>query len=191
MIPKEQYPYIGLALMALLLLAQWAWCFYVAYPISFERKLKKGKPWVYIPLRWRGTYKLQIVVVSRLLTLAVVAVSVALLSHYTEKNAGPWLIAFALTLGFLALRVNSLWQDMRYQQQEDSYYFLHDELRTRLEGEGKDMAESAFKSLAAYQHQNLLRKADEKGQLIRILREQARTSRKYRRDVRTREPVET
>ena len=54
----------------------------------------------------------------------------------------------------------------RYRQQEDAYYFLHDELRAKLESEGKDMAESAFKSLAAYQHQNLLRKADEKGKLL-------------------------
>ncbi len=191
MIPKEQYPYLGLGALAVLLALHWAWCFYVAYPISFERKLKKGKPWVYIPLRWRGGYKLQIVLVSRILLLAVVAIGVALLSHYTRKAAFPWLFAFGVSLGFLALRINALWMDMRYQQQEDSYYFLHDELRTRLESEGKDMAESAFKSLAAYQHQNLLRKADEKGELIRILREQAKMSRKYRRDVRPREAVET
>ena len=191
MIPKEQYPYIGIGMLVALLAIHWAWCFYVAYPISFEKKLKKGKPWVYIPIRWRGGYKLQIVLFSRILILAVLALGVALVSHYTRRTETPWIIGFTALIGFALVRLNALWLDSRYQQQEDSYYFLHDELRTRLESEGKDMAESAFKSLAAYQHQNLLRKADEKGDLIRTLREQAKLSRKYRRDVRTREPVET
>jgi hypothetical protein len=53
------------------------------------------------------------------------------------------------------------------------------------------MAESAFKSLAAYQHQNLLRKADEGGTLLKTLKNQAKISRKYRKEVRTRETVET
>lgn len=190
-VPAEQVPYIGLGLLALLLVLHWAWCWYVSYPIAFERHLKKGKPWVYIPLRWQGGRKLRIVFFSRLLMLAVVAVGVALARHYSRRGEAPWLFAYFLILGFLVLRLNALWLMLRYQQQEDGYYYLHDELRTRLESEGKDMAESAFKSLAAYQHQNLLRKADEKGELLKTLRNQARMSRKYRKDARAREPVET
>ena len=53
------------------------------------------------------------------------------------------------------------------------------------------MTDSAFKSLAAYQHQNLLRKADEQGQLIQTLRAQSRMSRKHRKDVKAEAPVET
>lgn len=177
--------------MAALLAAQWAWCWLVAYPIAFERELKKGKPWVYIPLRWQGGRKFRILLFSRLLMLAMVALGVALAGHYTRRHEVPWLFAYFLILGFVIMRLNGLWLDLRYQQQEDSYYFLHDELRVRLENEGKDMAESAFKNLAAYQHQNLLRKADEKGELIKTLRAQARMSRKFRKESRTKEPVET
>jgi hypothetical protein len=129
--------------------------------------------------------------VTRTLMLALAAVGVLLLSHYSRKSEGPWMLLFTVAVGFLVIRLNSLWLDSRYHQQEDSYYFLHDELRAKLESEGKDMAESAFKSLAAYQHQNLLRKADEKGMLIKTLRSQAKMSRKYRKDVRSRETVET
>ena len=191
MISNPKFLYTAWGVLAALLLLHWAWCHFVAFPISFERKLKRGKPWVYIPIRWKGAYKLQIQLFTRLLMLAVVAVGVILLSHYSRKSEGPWMLLFVVAVGFLVLRLNSLWLDSRYRQQEDSYYFLHDELRAKVESEGKDMAESAFKSLAAYQHQNLLRKADEKGLLIKTLRSQAKMSRKYRKDVRSRETVET
>jgi hypothetical protein len=190
-LPAEQVPYIGLGLFAALLLLHWAWCWMVAYPIAYEKQLKKGKPWVYIPMRWQGGRKMRIVLGTRLLMAALVALGVALAGHFTHRLEWPWLFAYFLVLGFLALRLNALWLELRYQQQEDAYYFLHDELRARLESEGKDMAEPAFKNLAAYQHQNLLRKADEKGEFLKTLRAQARESRKYRKEARTREPVET
>jgi hypothetical protein len=191
MISNPKYLYTAWGLLLGLLIAHWAWCQFVAFPISFERKLKKGKPWVYIPIRWKGAYKFQVLLFTRILMLLVVANGVVLLRHYTGKTDGAWILLFAVGTGFLVIRLNSLWLDSRYHQQEDSYYFLHDELRAKLESEGKDMAESAFKSLAAYQHQNLLRKADEGGTLIKTLGVQAKMSRKYRKDVRTRETVET
>lgn len=191
MISREQYPYIGIGLLAALMVAHWAWCCYVAFPMAFERQLKRGKAWVYIPIRWKGGYKLQIALVTRIMLLVATGLSTALAIHYSQRNGATWLMAFALAAGFGMLRLNSLWLSIRYSQQEDGYYFLHDELRTRLESEGKDMPESAFKSLAIYQHHTLLRKADEKGELIKALRTQASMSRKYRKDVRPREPVET
>jgi hypothetical protein len=191
MIPREHYPYVGLGLLAALLIAHWAWCCYIAFPMAFERQLKRGKPWVYIPIRWKGGYKLQIALVTRLLLLGATVLVTALAAHYTRKETNVWLLAFALPTGFVMLRLNALWLSIRYRQQEDGYYFLHDELRTRLESEGKDMPESAFKSLAIYQHHTLLRKADEKGELLKALKTQARMSRKYSKDVRPREPVET
>lgn len=191
MTPKLNYQYLALGLLAGLLVVHWMWCHFVAYPISFERKLKRGKPWVYIPIRWKGAYKFQIQLLTRLLMLAVIAPAVALLAQYTRRADGLWILIYTAAVGYLVVRLNTFWLDFRYRQQEDAYYFLHDELRTKLEGEGKDMGESAFKNLAAYQHQNLLRKADQGGTLIKTLKSQAKTSRKHRKDVRTREPVET
>jgi hypothetical protein len=191
MIPKANYPYIILGLFVGLMIVHSLWCLYIAYPISFEKNLKKGKSWVYIPLRWKGFYKIQVLFFSRIIMICMVALGMFLLSHYTRKSGGAWLAAFGLGLGVMIWKLNSLWLVRRYHQQEDSYYFMHDELRTKLEGEGKDMGDSAFKNLAAYQHQNLLRKADEKGQLIKTLSIQAKQSRKYRQQSRPKEPVET
>lgn len=191
MISKPNSQYIAWGLLAGLLIVHWLWCQFVAYPISFEKNLKKGKPWVYIPLRWKGVRKIQIRFFSRVIMIGLVAAGILLVSLYTHKAGGVWFMAYGVALGILVMRLNTLWLTMRYRQQEDSYYYLHDELRAKLEGEGKDLAESAFKSLAAYQYQNLLRKADEQGILIKTLREQAKESRKHRKEVRTRETVET
>jgi len=191
MLENIRYQYISLGLLVGLLVFQWIWCQFVAYPISFERQLKKGKPWVYIPLQWKGGYKFQILLFSRALMVCLIAVGVLLLTHYTHKAGALWFAGYGIAIGLLVLRLNSFWMNWRYHQQEDSYYFLHDELRVKLESEGKDMADSAFKSLAAYQHQNLLRKADEQGHLIQVLRSQSKKSRKYRKDVSMRETVET
>src|SRR3954462_9111321 len=136
---KIQYQYIAWGLLVGLLALHWVWCQFVAYPISFEKKLKRGKSWVYIPLKWKGSYKVQIRFFSRLLMVCMVVVGLLLVSYYTHKTTRTWFFAYGIGLGFLVLRLNSLWLEIRYQQQEDSYYYLHDELRVKLESEGKDM----------------------------------------------------
>jgi hypothetical protein len=191
MLAKINHQHILLGFFVGLMVLHFLWCHFVAYPISFERHLKKGKSWVYIPLRWRGGQKMQIVLVSRILMVLIVALGVVLLSLYTRRASWPWYTGFGVVAGLLVLRLNTLWLMFRYKQQEDAYYYLHDELRARLEGEGKDMGDTAFRNLAAYQHQNFLRKADEQGQLIQTLKSQSRLSRKRRKDVTAPEPVET
>ena len=192
MLANIHFQYILLGSFIGLLVLHFLWCHFVAYPISFERNLKKGKSWVYIPIRWKGGQKLQILLVSRILMIGIVALSVVLLSLYTRRASWGWYAAFGVGATLLILRLNTLWLLFRYKQQEDAYYFLHDELRTKLENEGRDMGDAAFKNLAAYQHQNLLRKADEQGRLIQTLRSQSKLSRKQRKDVKPRvEPVET
>jgi hypothetical protein len=191
MTEKMQLLYIAWGLLSSLLILHWAWCQFIAYPISFEKQLKKGKPWVYIPLQWKGFYKFQIRTVSRLIMLGLVGSGIFLVSLYSSHSSAPLYMAYGVAMGIIVNRLDSLWLHIRYRQQEDSYYHLHDELRAKLEGEGKDMGEAAFKSLAAYQHQNLLRKADQQGILIKTLRDQAKVSRQHRKTAPIREPVET
>ena len=187
---KLQHQYLAWGLLATLLVLHWLWCQFVAYPIAFEKNLKKGKPWVYIPVRWKGGYKLLIRFVTRLILLALIGIGILLANLYFGETHIAWYSAFGIALGFLALRLNSVWLQSRYRQQEDLYYRLHDELRAKHVLEGKDVGESTFKSLAAYQHQTGLRKADEQGQLIKTLRAEAKISRKYHKEAHLREPVE-
>lgn len=167
------------------------WCHFIAYPQAFEKHLKNGKPWVYIPLRWKGFYKSQAMWIGRLLLLAALGFGLAIVALASKTQMTlSLLVAFVLLLALL-LRWNALWLSLRYRQQEDTYYHLHDSLKEKLENEGKDFTEAAFRNLAAYQHQHLLRKADEGGHLTQTLRQQAQLSKARKRVQPARETVES
>jgi len=156
-------------------------CYFLAYPLSFERQLKQGKHWVYIPQRWRGFHKARALWLSRLLIVLTVSLGVMVFTQVTGKRVWTWQAGMAMLLLLIVYRLNSFWVGLRYRQQEDTYFQLHDTLRDKLESEGKDYTETAFRNLAAYQHHNLLRKADENGRLLPVLRQQARLSRERRK----------
>ncbi len=106
-------------ILFLLLAGQFFWSNFMAYPAAFERQLRGGKTWVYIPLRWKGFYKSQISSLSRILILAIAADGTALFLHYAHRKQ-PWiLIPVALVLAAAAVRLGGLWNHLRYRQQED------------------------------------------------------------------------
>lgn len=171
--------------LALLLAAQAVWGLFFAYPVGFERMLRRGRTWVYVPLGWKGFRKLQILFVSRVLVLGVTVTGTylaALLFILREgrKHGSLWIAGTILVLYVIAAWLQATWNGLRYRQQEDAYYLLHDELRAKLEGENKDYSETQLRSLSAYQHQQRLRKADEEGKLLPVLQAEARLFRQAR-----------
>lgn len=166
------------------------WCQFVAYPLVFEKQLRQGKPWVYIPLRWNGLHRQQAMWVSRLFVLGHGLFAMWIWEIASGKTGWSWRIPAAI-LGFvIGMRLHALWLGLRYRQQEDSYFHLHDSLREKLENEGKDYSEAAFRNLANYQHHQLMRKADEEGLFRQTLKQQAKLSRERRKKAPTLPPVE-
>ena len=164
--------------LVLFLLSHFAWCQFAAYPAAFERRLRQGKPWVYIPRRWKGFHKFAVLWLSRGLMLGMVGTGTALVIRYTERRLPSWIVGLvAVALWVAATRLDALWTNLRYRQQEDAYYRLHDELRGKLDQDGKDYTEAQFRSLAAYQHQQRLHKADESGEFLTVLRQESRLAR--------------
>ncbi len=174
--------------LILLIVGHLLWCQFMSYPASFERQLRRGKPWVYIPLRWKGIRKFGTLTFSRLLVLGIAAEGAVLLLHQLGRKEPVWFLASAILFLVAALRLDTFWTERRYHQQEDAFYLLHDELRAKMEHEGKDFTDSQCRSLAIYQHQQRLRKADEAGHLIAAMRQEAKRSRRH---VAVDEPVET
>lgn len=160
--------------LVLLFAAQSLWNLFFSYPASFERMLRRGRSWVYVPLRWKGMRKLQILFVSRLIVVAIGATGALLLMHYTEKRQSWWVIGFFVLCYAAGAWLQGFWNAFRYRQQEDAYYLTHDELRDKLELENKDYNEAQIRSLSAYQHQQRLRKADEDGTFLAVLQAEAR-----------------
>jgi hypothetical protein len=176
---------------ALTLLFHALWCHNVAYPRGFEKHLKNGKPWVYIPIRWKGLRKSFALWVENGMLLLALALGIALVHELGSKHSPIALAVAFIVLSVALFRWNALWLSFRYRQQEDSYFHLHDSLKEKLASEGKDYTETAFRNLAAYQHHQLLRKADEGGHLTLTLKQQARLSREHRRILPSRETVES
>jgi hypothetical protein len=167
------------ALISLLAL-QFVWAHFVAYPARFERMLRKGRTWIYIPLRWKGLYKLQVLFVSRLLVVLIALAGLFVLVHHTHHRHPLWVAGFTAACYFLALWLGSFWTTWRYRQQEDAYFLQLDELRAKMELENKEFTDVQLRNLSAYQHQQKLHRADEEGKFLIVLREEARRFRRER-----------
>jgi len=163
--------------LVLLLAAGPLWSLFFSYPAGFERMLRRGRSWVYVPMRWKGFRKLQILIVARLIVLGIAVCGALLLTHYTGKRQTWWLVGFLVAVYAVASWLQGVWTAMRYRQQEDAYYLMHDELRDRFVEENKDYTEAQVRSLSAYQHQQRLRKADEENRFLAVLRAEARRAR--------------
>lgn len=175
--------------LLLLLILQALWGQFFSYPAAFERMLRRGRNWVYVPLRWKGFRKAWILVISRLLTVGIAVLAAFLWMHYSDRREPLWLAGCAALAAIGAHWLQGFWNHLRYRQQEDAYFFLHDELRTRLERENKDVNRAQLRSLSSYQHQQQLRKADEEGRFLAVLRQEARRFRQAKPD--TFPPAET
>jgi len=167
----------------LFIVADFLWCQFAAYPSAFESQLRRGKSWIYIPLGWKGFRKFFVLSLSRLLILSVAGSGTILAAHYLPPSYlmgrhGPfWIAGVAVFLFLAATRLDAFWNHLRYRQQEDAYYRLHDELSAKWQEEGKDYTEVQIRSLTAYQHQQSLHKADEAGKFLSALKSGAKRAR--------------
>ncbi len=174
--PWQTVDYIVLAIALGLLLIHWAWCSYLAYPMELEKQLKSGKSWVYVPLHWTKGRKFSLALVTRLLLAATSAGQIGVLHHFFPfPHWGVAAGAFIVTL-LVLWRLQRFWVMRRYKQEEDVYFRMHDQLRDKLSQEGKFPAEMAFKSLATYQFQMYLRKADEAGNFLSALKREKKSA---------------
>jgi hypothetical protein len=160
--------------LVFLLVSQALWALFLGYPATFERMLRRGRVWIYVPLGWKGFRKLQILFISRLIILGITASGTLLFVHYSDRRQSLWVAGFLVLCYAVAVWLQGFWSGIRYRQQEDAYYLLHDELRVKLEQENKDYSEQQLRSLSSYQHQQRLRKADEEDKFLAVMRAEAR-----------------
>jgi hypothetical protein len=166
--------------LVVLLGAQAAWSLFVGYPAAFERMLRRGRAWVYVPQRWKGLHKFYVLLASRLLVAAIALLVTLLLSQYTGRVHAAWLAGFFAVAWFAATWLQGFWSGFRYRQQEDGYFLMLDELRAKMEQENKDFNDAQLRSLSAYQHQQRLHVADEGRRFLEALASEARRFRQAR-----------
>src|SRR5690606_28021971 len=80
--------------LVFLLVCQALWALFLGYPAVFEKMLRRGRAWMYVPLHWKGFRKMQILFLSRLLTAAIAVTAALLLVQYTDQRQGYWVAGF-------------------------------------------------------------------------------------------------
>lgn len=151
-----------------------------AFPLALEKKLKEGRSWIYLPLGWSRSKRLRIRALAFLLFCLSVGLGAASIALFTHRRDPASFLAFALALALLLLPLDAYLRSLAFRQQEDLYYFVHDELKRQAADGPREMSDAAVRNLASFRHQSLLRKADEAGKLSRELKHQLREYRRMR-----------
>lgn len=159
----------------------WYLDWFVLYPSWFERQIRLGKKWVYVPIFWKK-HKF-ILGISGLLArfglLGAMFVGLFLpMKAQFDEYLMPWVIvciciATALAFDFVMQR---LFLPYRYKQQEQSYFT--DLIRAFQEADalGQRPNEIEIRSRVSWEHQCALLKADENGRFLEFLRDRAKRS---------------
>lgn len=142
-----------------------------AYPSFLEKQIKKGKPWLYMPLSWNSKKKAYINFTSQIFyTLTICSILFGLLVSPIEH----WKSFIITAISALILLVLGKWKiRKRFQQQVNSYFSFVDAVTAEFEREGKGFSEQELHNLASYQFQNAMRSADSNSRLLKELDERS------------------
>ena len=141
-----------------------------------EKFIKKGRAWLYVPLRWTGFRKFSILLLTRLFYLMVPGLVFWTLWIWIPQ----WRLELhgALTLGFAIgfAYYTRILLYRRFKQQVDAYFST----RKKIFRQYAKMSEQEVDNLTSFQHQSILREADKKGILTRTIIQQSRKAQQER-----------
>ncbi len=167
---------------ALFFIANLFWRIHIAYPLILDRSIRKGKSWIYIPLRWRGLHKKLVSLTTPVLNALIVVLGLATLWYFVYPKSELIFAASAAGFVILHLFLSAQVLKLKLRQQEDSYFFIRRKLFEDMEVKGKKLTESEIGNLASFQHQSLLREADKTGQLGPTISKQSKTAKEQKKN---------
>jgi len=174
-----QKEYLAIA-FCLSFLAHFYWSLYIAYPLVIDTSIKKGKSWLYLPLKWKGLYKKTIQLITPILNLTIYSLGLITLWVYLYQISPMVFVVAALALMIVHLGLSSFGRKRRFVQQEDSFFHIRGQVQQNLKTSGKTLSENEVNSLASFQHQNLLREADKIGKLKEAMIKQSRLAKSHK-----------
>ena len=168
------------ACFAALLILHLFWCLYVAYPIALDNFIRRGRAWLYLPIRWRGFYKFFVIGFTNLNSLAVPVLGVLTL-HLFVPALSPWILGVSAVVFIVVFFfVNHNLLKWRFKQQLDVYFSIRRRIQDQNYEKGQKMSEAEVDNIASFQHQNLLREADRSGKLLKTMNLESSQAKKKR-----------
>ncbi len=160
--------YVALGFL-FLLIGYWFWWLFIAYPIELDLFIKKGTSYLYLPMKWKGIYKIFIIRLTQFFGFAILCSGITALWLYLEHLDPLYFVGSALAfMGFLFLAKSS-YRKKRFNQQMNAYFFIRNKIYSETNEKGKKLNELEIDNLASFQHQNILRGADENGILTKAI----------------------
>ncbi|MBF0432355.1 MAG: hypothetical protein HQK83_13805 [Fibrobacteria bacterium] len=161
-----------------LLLFQYFWDLFIAYPVVLDNYIKRGQSWLYLPLKWNSWIKKFINFFNPIVFALTLFSGGAALYFNT-----PFLKLYITIPVFIVLAtgftfINDLLLKKRFHQQEDLYFYVRGKIQKQMSQKGKGLSELEINNLASFQHQNMLREADEKHKFIPELNLQSKQAKK-------------
>lgn len=166
------------ALLVIPLLSSWGvflWNQKLAFPLFLNRQLKKNKKWLYIPIFWNLKKKMikKNHLLIKFLSLGLWCFFTPLSLHlYLNLKIGFLIgIFFAILLECLSRYV---WLRKRYKQQEQIFFFELVKASNEAMKSGERTPETELRNRITWEHQQVLRLADERGEFFKVLEKRFR-----------------
>lgn len=163
----------GLGIFLFISFILW-WYPFFAYPIWWQKAVRMGKSWFYLPQGWRGWRLRWIPFINFFIPLLGALLGFGAATSWFSTSTHPFALIFSLVFFSLCLVVQVLSFGKRKKQQIDAYWNLHQQLGIHYTNQGKDISDADLSHLTAFRHQNALREADQRGKLLRVLAERAK-----------------
>jgi hypothetical protein len=177
LLPEWILPY-SYTLLLIPLLSSWGvfwWNSKFAFPLFLTRQLKRNKKWLYIPLFWNLKKKMikKNHFLIKLMSFILWCVFTPLgLSFYLSGQFG---LVFGFTLAVLIECLSRyVWLRKRYKQQEQIFFFELANASNEAMISGERTPETELRNRITWEHQQVLRLADERGEFFKVLEKRFR-----------------
>jgi len=154
-----------------------AWCWFVAYPLYLEARIKdrsSPKPWVYLPSWWKGLLPRFAYPITLSLSVLTVVSWTGAFYRILPANIIFAAGAFIISAGMI-LWLQKYWLSQNYLLQRECYFREYKQLAYESHSKGKTLQDSDLKNRCMWVHQQSLRKAEQSGRLHRYLRAKAKS----------------
>lgn len=151
-----------------LAVAHWAWCWFVAFPLFLEARIREGKAWVYLPIWWSKPVHSWIYPGTLLLFSLNVLWWTSATYHFLPQRL-LLLLAFLLVYSVVFLMLQHLWLRQNYHLQRECYFKEYRKLAHQYHREGKPMSDVDLRNRTMWEHQNSLRRADKTKRFYKYL----------------------
>ena len=123
--------------LLVLLGIHWTWCTYVAYPLLLNKFIKRGRSWLYLPLKWKGILKRVVMFITPFILFSEIILVLAITRLFTSGSPVYIFLLYSALLIAGVFILHTQWLKWRLIQQEDSFFYIRCQISSQMNEKGK------------------------------------------------------